>query len=984
MEINLPFRLKDIHNFRILKTEANRIHLEKRKKIIKNSKNILEKEPNFLELKNTPVKQKFIQKPLSIISNFYKNGNMKSLSIDNSENDIYSKKKGKKSIFEDEYYIDKLKTNKFNFSLNKSINNKKKGEIKNKNNFIYNNYNYDRKHLIRILPNNKNESEKAHILNLPEVKTNSNISPNSFLDANIFFINLNKCLENFVNKYNIEAVDEFIKKQKKLFQNSPIKNNLKFSRNYTKIEKNEKNSSYNEDNALSLKKMLHIEPIVTNINGNIHEYNVSNDKNFKITKSRFNNAKKEEENSNKQKDIVLPNLIKKEISNSDKGNNLLFRQTFNLNNHSSKINNTDNNISDFIKYKNNNSKNKNSNISRNLHTISSNPNFTKSQKEFSLLKNINEKALKKYKIETNQKINKLIYKIPPTNYYSKDFYYYNIFPQNCGWLIKKCFAHRKKWKECHSNNTNLFDFKWKDVITIKDFLDFGVSKKQLINHYENHSCLSNKYKMFYNFSKFCENKGIDVFKYVPFTITFDYLNYEELNIYQENFKEIFNNINNYIFENDSINNQLFDRKKIPYRRLFPLDDPKMGNKFYCEIPKSHYAGKNLWIVKAPNLNRGRCIKIFDNYNEIIKFLNEMKKGNVSQYDNIKEKGCKIKDTSENNKADNNFKALKIIKEKEETKSENEDNKIKALQIIKEKKETKSENKDYNNKNKDKEDKEDMESKNNIKKTSPEKGINKEKKEKEKGDYQSDIIIIQKYIEKPFLYNGRKCDIRIWVLISHKMDVYIFKEGHLKASSVNYNINNNNSFIHLTNYSLQKYNENFSKYETGNEISFNLFQKYLDTLGDKTFNFRETIIPKFKNIIELTAKSSKNLINKKNRNYCFELFGYDFMMDEDKNIYLIEINTNPGLEISSEIIEILVPRMIEDALRITADDLFETEYSKEWLGEDGNYISQYHVDGYDDRENMWELICNINESNDKYICEDYYGFGYLKSCGKKKA
>ena len=108
-----------------------------------------------------------------------------------------------------------------------------------------------------------------------------------------------------------------------------------------------------------------------------------------------------------------------------------------------------------------------------------------------------------------------------------------------------------------------------------------------------------------------------------------------------------------------------------------------------------------------------------------------------------------------------------------------------------------------------------------------------------------------------------------------------------------------------------------------------------------------------------------------------------MMDEDKNIFLIEINTNPGLEISSEIISILVPRMIEDSLRITVDELFDTEYSEEWTEKDGSYISKYHVDGYDDKENMWEFVCNINKSNDKYICEDYYGFGYHKNYKKNK-
>jgi hypothetical protein len=41
--------------------------------------------------------------------------------------------------------------------------------------------------------------------------------------------------------------------------------------------------------------------------------------------------------------------------------------------------------------------------------------------------------------------------------------------------------------------------------------------------------------------------------------------------------------------------------------------------------------------------------------------------------------------------------------------------------------------------------------------------------------------------------------------------------------LNYNINLKDSFIHLTNYSVQKYNKEFSKYETGNEVSFKDFE-----------------------------------------------------------------------------------------------------------------------------------------------------------------
>ena len=65
-------------------------------------------------------------------------------------------------------------------------------------------------------------------------------------------------------------------------------------------------------------------------------------------------------------------------------------------------------------------------------------------------------------------IPKNILDLPPMNYYKDNFYYYNIFPSNCGWLIKDCFSHRLKWRKCHSNNTNLYNFKWKEVIINND------------------------------------------------------------------------------------------------------------------------------------------------------------------------------------------------------------------------------------------------------------------------------------------------------------------------------------------------------------------------------------------------------------------------------------------------------------------------------------------------------------------------------------
>jgi hypothetical protein len=58
-----------------------------------------------------------------------------------------------------------------------------------------------------------------------------------------------------------------------------------------------------------------------------------------------------------------------------------------------------------------------------------------------------------------------------------------------------------------------------------------------------------------------------------------------------------------------------------------------------------------------------------------------------------------------------------------------------------------------------------------------------------------------------------------------------------------------------------------------------------------------------------------------RKHCFELFGYDFILDSDFNVWLIEVNTNPCIEESSELLKILLPRMLEDMLKLTIDKIF---------------------------------------------------------------
>lgn len=54
---------------------------------------------------------------------------------------------------------------------------------------------------------------------------------------------------------------------------------------------------------------------------------------------------------------------------------------------------------------------------------------------------------------------------------------------------------------------------------------------------------------------------------------------------------------------------------------------------------------------------------------------------------------------------------------------------------------------------------------------------------------------------------------------------------------------------------------------------------------------------------------------------FEVFGLDFMIDEDLRVHLIEVNTNPCLELSSNLLTRLIPLMLEQAFRLGLDPLF---------------------------------------------------------------
>ncbi|CAK61223.1 unnamed protein product (macronuclear) [Paramecium tetraurelia] len=207
------------------------------------------------------------------------------------------------------------------------------------------------------------------------------------------------------------------------------------------------------------------------------------------------------------------------------------------------------------------------------------------------------------------------------------------------------------------------------------------------------------------------------------------------------------------------------------------------------------------------------------------------------------------------------------------------------------------------------------------------------------------IVIQKYLEKPLLINNRKFDIRVWGLLNSDLEFFFFEQGYIRMASEEYTTKDvQNQYVHLTNNAIQKQSPNYGKLEDGNQLSFDQAAAYFKSKGD----FYKLIVENIKQISLRAFQSTRKKINFFGRRYCFEIFGLDYMIDDDFKVWLIEINSNPCLEESSQLLQGLIPRMLDDAFSLTLDHLFPV--TKKQI--------VFSVPNYSDNHNMWQWLGNL--------------------------
>ena len=764
--------------------------------------------------------------------------------------------------------------------------------------------------------------------------------------------------------------------------------------------------------------------IVPNISNNIHTNNANNNNNNTNTNTNTNNT-------NKTNLIKSKTYLKKQnTANIIRTNNFNHNSSLNITNNTNtaKPNTTSKSksktiiksksVNKFLENKENtNSINNTNNLHNNiLHYNINNPNLSNNPYNNTNLNNASNNPNN----NPNNQFNKFIY----------------IIKQGCNPnMIRKLFNHRLNWKESTTFLTTTFNYKWAvsrkklefNILSNKlSNITRDISSKRLVNHFEYENEISNKQNLLYNIIEYCESININPFNYIPLTIVLKYQS-KNFNKNRLSFEAIFENIQDFLYDSNkpinkpnqnvtnvknnlnNLQNNPVPNKKIEYSEYFSLEniipssqEPQISNSI-IKIPNTHYTSKNLWLVKPANLYGGKCIEIIDNPYELMKLVKQFIDGIAKSFkptitntttnininkinieeeidavddndnddddDDINENSMdynnniNINNNNNNNEIDTNPNIQNLqntlnINTNPNTNTNQNTNTYNIKQIN-------STSNKYNNKPTNK-------YTNTINNDENTPSYNKKK------IYKSSAILLQKYIEQPFLYKNRKNDIRMWVLITHTMDIYLFKEGHLKATSSEYSTNTKDKFVHITNYSLQKYNSKFQSHEVGNEISFKEFQEELNK-QNSGIEIKRDLIPQMIEIISISLKGVKNKINKKNRKECYLILGYDFMIDCNYKVWLIEINKNTGLVDSSPLISMLIPRMMDDCFRLTLDKVFPVKYSEDVLdksvvisgasgavfaysGVDNKEILEENDEFYSDEDVVVENMQNSNQNN----------------------
>ncbi|CAD5231040.1 unnamed protein product [Bursaphelenchus xylophilus] len=178
-----------------------------------------------------------------------------------------------------------------------------------------------------------------------------------------------------------------------------------------------------------------------------------------------------------------------------------------------------------------------------------------------------------------------------------------------------------------------------------------------------------------------------------------------------------------------------------------------------------------------------------------------------------------------------------------------------------------------------------------------KEIQEWKKKGSKSDADTQPYVVQSYIHRPYLIGGKKFDVRLYVLTTsfRPLNAWVHREGFSRFSHSRYSLESvEDAYVHLTNVAISKSASDYDP-EKGLKWSLDKLFRYMEARHG--MEVVDKLIENIGNIIVMSLKSVQGIIIQDS--HCFELYGYDILIDEDLKPWLLEVNASPSLTPSSQ-------------------------------------------------------------------------------------
>ena len=165
----------------------------------------------------------------------------------------------------------------------------------------------------------------------------------------------------------------------------------------------------------------------------------------------------------------------------------------------------------------------------------------------------------------------------------------------------------------------------------------------------------------------------------------------------------------------------------------------------------------------------------------------------------------------------------------------------------------------------------------------------------------ETYVVQRYINRPYLVGGKKFDLRLYALVTSfsQLTCYLYRRGFCRFSSTRYTNSTSsgdmsNLYMHLTNVAIQKQGDEYNASTGGKwdlrKLKLYMMSRHGAAAVDKLFYDIQSIILHSLFAVQPVIMNDK---------HCFELYGYDIMIDEDLRPWLIEVNASPSLSANTK-------------------------------------------------------------------------------------